>query len=177
MSQISRVPLATVAGTIDFGIITFREDEFLAVLRQFKPTMLAIGENHYNIADLKSAVGPVRVAIIRTSDQGDKHSQWSASKLLSELDASCLVVVGIAGAKPESEFTLGDVVVATRLHDFSQSAALAGGRTETTNLGGSMHAVVRAAAANLLAIEHLLGDWNSEGAIGRPKPPIDLRDF
>jgi nucleoside phosphorylase/DNA polymerase III delta prime subunit len=85
-----------------------------------------------------------------------------------------LVLVGIAGAKPENEFGLGDVVVATRLQDFCVTAALRDGGFERDIRGGRVHPVVHNAIVNLPALKTLLKDWNSEEAIGRPLPPVRL---
>ena len=86
----------------------------------------------------------------------------------------CLVLVGIGGAKPESEFSLGDVVVGTRVHDFSVTAALPGGSVETAIGGGPIHRLVQSAVVNLPATKSLLEDWSSETAIGRPIPRVSF---
>ncbi len=171
------VEIADIADQIDFGIITMREDEFAAVLMYFKPKWRAVGERHYNIAEIVSGTGKVySAAIIRTPGQGNSEAQHAASQLINELDPTCLVLVGIAGGKPESEFTLGDVVVATRLHDFSVQAALPDGSTDVSNTGGPMHALIQNAVANLEADKALLGEWNSVSVIGKEHPPVELAD-
>ena len=169
------VPIKDVADKIDFGIITFREDEFTATLDKFRPKWLTIGERHYNVAELSSHSGRIyRVAIVRVPEQGQSAAEHATAQIISDLDPSCIVLIGIAGAKPESEFTLGDVVVATRLHDFSVSAALPGGHLEVTNQGGPVHSVLQASIANLPAVAGLLGDWSSEAAIGSKRPLVEL---
>jgi nucleoside phosphorylase len=167
--------LEEIRGQVDFGIITMREDEFKAVLNRFKPQWLVIGKAQYNVAFLKTRLGnSLCVAIMRTVAQGLSAAQTAATALHSDLDPSCFVLVGIAGAKPEPEFTLGDVIVATRFYDFSVTAALAGGKIETTNAGAPMHQLVQTAAANLPALEECLGDWNTDAAIGLSLPPVVL---
>jgi nucleoside phosphorylase len=85
-----------------------------------------------------------------------------------------LLVVGIAGAVPDGEFTLGDVVVATRLHDFSVGAALEGEGRQVTNQGGPMHKGVQDVLALLPALKEHLGDWNSPEEIGMDRPQVTL---
>lgn len=168
-------PLRSLRDTVDYGIITIREDEFDAVLRRFPPTRRCVGEQHYNIADLATNSGDLlRVAIVRTVEQGHIDAQSAAMHLLKELRPTCLVLVGIAGAKPEAEFTLGDVIVATRLEDFSVTAQLAGGTVETASRGAPSHRRVQTALANLPAVKSLLGDWNSESALGVATPRVSL---
>ena len=48
--------------------------------------------------------------------------------IIDDLNPEWLMLVGIAGAIPSEEYTLGDVVVATRLHDFTVRAAIEGNR-------------------------------------------------
>jgi hypothetical protein len=146
-NQPAMVSSATLKGRIDFGIITIREDEFAAVLERFPPRWLITdGEQQYNVASIeRNSDTPLYVAVIRTPEPGHSDAQSAAHHFLSELDPSCLVLVGIAGAKPESEFTLGDVVARTRLHDFSQTAALPGGKTEIYVRGGPTHRLVQSA--------------------------------
>jgi hypothetical protein len=50
-----------------------------------------------------------------------------------------LLLVGIAGGVPDAEFTLGDVLLASRVHDFSVSAAIEGGQSSYQQLGGPVH--------------------------------------
>jgi nucleoside phosphorylase len=174
MSMPPVVDLKSIRGKVDFGIITMREDEFKAVLKRFRPYSRAVGERQYNIAEFDTPNGPRVAAVIRTVAQGESEAQQAATDILHDLDAASLVLVGIAGAKPETEFTLGDVVVATRLHDFSLTAALAGGRTEYVDLGGPAHKWIQVVCANLLAEDEALGDWNGKASIGMEPPPVEI---
>jgi nucleoside phosphorylase len=174
MNSVEIKSLEDVRGQVDFGIITMREDEFSAVLLRFPPQWLVIGKAHYNIAVLESRNGrSFYIAIVRTIDQGHASAQTAANALYSDLDPSCFVLIGIAGAKPEPEFTLGDVIVGTRFHDFSVTAVHPGG-IEIKNAGAPIHQLVQTVAVNLPAMGGYLGDWNTEEAIGQPLPPVDL---
>jgi nucleoside phosphorylase len=179
MEPLQIVPLSALRRKVDFGIITMREDEFEAVLKRFPPTWVIIdGECQYNVAVLQQNRSGklLHVAIVRTTEPGHSEAQAAATHLQNELDPSCLVLVGIGGAKPESEFTLGDVVAGARLHDFSITAAIANSNVEYAVSGGPAHRRVQNALANLAATRSFLGDWNSEAAIGKPLPPVDLTD-
>ncbi|MGB9366205.1 MAG: hypothetical protein WCE79_09345 [Xanthobacteraceae bacterium] len=177
MSSSSLIELSRVSGQIDFGIITIRADEFGAVIDQLKPKWLARGERNYRIAAFETSAGDkCSAAIIRTPEQGQNPAQQAANDLINELNPTCLVLIGIGGARPDDDFTLGDVVVATRLHDFSVRAALPGGIGEYTNMGGPVHRLVQSAISDLEAAREELGDWNSEQKIGQPRPPVDFAD-
>jgi hypothetical protein len=102
-----RVEIRELRGKIDFGIMTFREDEFMAVLKRMQPKWVAFGNWHYNVAEV-AGNELYYAAIVRTYEQGQSDTQQVANYLINELDPSCLILVGIAGGKPESEFTLGD---------------------------------------------------------------------
>ena len=175
--RLKKVAPENLRGTIHYGIITIRDDEFGAVLGKFRPRYLCIGEGHYNIAEFTGIEGrKFRAAIMRTTEQGHGQAQHAAEQMITDLQPACLVLVGIAGAKPEAEFTLGDVLVASRLYDFSVSAVIEPNRTELTNFGGPIHAMIQTAVANLAAVGSRLGPWNTKRAIGASAPPIDVSE-
>src|SRR6266850_1255385 len=102
-SQIaSRVPAATLHGSIDFAILAIREDEFRAVLHFFPPCETVVGRRTYDIATFKALDGSVyRAALLRSLEQGHTSAQAAASDVLADLDPTWLVLIGIAGAVPE----------------------------------------------------------------------------
>jgi nucleoside phosphorylase len=168
---------ASLAGSIDFAIITMREDEFRAVLRYFPPRLECRGRRTYDIAEFEAANGlTYRAALVRTAEQGHLAAQAAASDLIVDLAPAWVVLVGIGGAVPETEFSLGDVVLATRLHDFSLTAAIAGGRIEFDVRGGPAHRAVQDLIVRLPALESRLGDWNAPSVLGANRPPVAFVD-
>jgi nucleoside phosphorylase len=85
-----------------------------------------------------------------------------------------IFLTGIAGGIPSLDFTLGDVVVANRLHDFSVGALLEGAAPELTNQGGPMTKTVQDLLALLPALEGELAGWESEGSVGMARPSVSL---
>jgi nucleoside phosphorylase/AAA+ ATPase superfamily predicted ATPase len=171
-----RYEAASFKGKIDFGIITIKEEEFRAVLERFNPDAVIEGNRYYALCRVKiSDSDYFQVAIVRCPEQGTNEGQNVARDMIEDLDPQWLLLVGIAGAIPACEFTLGDVVIATRLHDFCVEAALEGRSPEYGVAGGSMHPVIQGIVANLPAMEKRLLDWNGISAIGMAKPPVKLR--
>ena len=168
-----------IKGQVDFAIITIREDEFKATLQRFPPDDLVDGQRRYSLSFLTLKTGEKRlVVIIRTSEQGEGEAQNAARDLIEDLDPDWLVLVGIAGGVPAREFTLGDVVLATRLHDFTIEARVQDQPSEYGVTGGPMHKVAQDFLAVLPAHE-LRGDfagWNNEDAIRMSKPPVILNE-
>ena len=163
-------------GKIDFGIITIREDEFRAVLKRFAPETHVEGNRRYAISRIKiTDTDYYEVAIVRSPEQGTGEGQDVARDMIEDLDPQWLLLVGIAGGVPSDDFTLGDVVVATRLHDFSIEAALEGQIPEYGVRGGPMHKAVQDLLAHLPALESKLQDWSAQESIGMSKPPVKLR--
>jgi nucleoside phosphorylase len=71
------------------------------------------------------------------------------------------------------DFTLGDVVCATRVHDFSVRAVKEGAKDTYSAAGGPMHPEIQRLLASLPAIlRQDLDGWNSPEAIGTPKPAL-----
>lgn len=159
--------LKDVKGKIDFGILTIREDEFEAVLHHLpNDDGIVTGRRIYNIRRVDLPTGDFyRVAVIRCIEQGTNEALDAARDLLDELSPQWLLVVGIAGGVPSSEFTLGDVVISTRIHDFSVEAVLQDGEgkhsTEYALAGGPVHRTAAAFVANLNARKRELGEWHA----------------
>ena len=129
---------------IDIGIITIRDDEFRAVLDAFpKKPALHRGRREYALRQADAGSGAsYAVAILRQIEQGNGEAQDAARDLLDDLSPSLLLVVGIGAGMPSDDVTLGDVVLSTRVNDFSVEARKA--KTKPTPASG-WHAPRRAA--------------------------------
>jgi len=169
-------------GTVDFGVLTVREDEMEPMARRCreraKGEYLLRGRQDYLLFDV--ALGTVnefiyRLALVRSISQGAGEAQRRTSNMIEDLDPSWLMLVGIAGGTPSSEFTLGDVVVATELHEFSVRAALFGKDIGYRLGGGAMAPEVENFIGLLVAREPELRNWNEITAIGKPSPPVDVK--
>lgn len=167
-----------IYGTVDFALITIREDEFAAVLHFFPPTGESKGKRRtYEIADFETLDGSnYRAALFRSTEQGHGAAQAAASDVIADLNPAWLVLVGIAGAVPETEFSLGDVVVATRIIDFSVTAALADGTTETALKSSPVHKAIQDLASRLTALKSRLGDWNTLERLCTSLPSVSIDD-
>ncbi len=168
-----------IKGQVDFAIITIRDDEFRAALQRFPPTDLVDGERRYSLSTVTLNSGETRaVVVVRTSEQGEGEAQNAARDLIEDLDPDWLVLLGIAGGVPAREFTLGDVVLATRLHDFTIEARIQDEPTEYGVTGGPMHKVAQDLLA-VLAAHEIRGDfrgWNEEDRIGMIQPAVSLAE-
>jgi nucleoside phosphorylase/tetratricopeptide (TPR) repeat protein/uncharacterized protein with HEPN domain len=167
----------------DLGIITIKEEEFEAVLQRFKPQEFFERERRtYAYCQVAAGDRQLGVAIIRCLESGQVAAQQAAQDLLEELDPSWLLLVGIAGGVPAEEYSLGDVMLAGRLHDFSVTAAVEGRESEQSPRGGPVHRAV----ARLLEMlpghraELERSGWNRATALKCKKPRIavaeDLED-
>ena len=134
------------------------------------------GRQHYIVFDMvlgKDQDLTYRLALTRSIRQGAGEAQRRTANMIKDFDPTWLLLVGIGGASPSDEFTLGDVVVATELHEFSVRAAVFGKQTEYRAGGGGMHTEVEDFIALLSARD--LGEWNEPSAIGRKTPPVDIK--
>jgi predicted ATPase/nucleoside phosphorylase len=163
-------------GKVDVGIITVREDEFEAVLRRFSDVIgTASGRREYNLRRVETLDSDTYVvAVLRCAEQGNTEAQDAARDLMEDLDPQWLLVVGIAGGVPASEFTLGDVVVSTRIVDVSLESVQTEGRREYSINGGPLDRTVTTIVANLRAMESRLVGWNDPEAVGVERPAVDL---
>jgi nucleoside phosphorylase/tetratricopeptide (TPR) repeat protein len=116
------------------------------------------------------------VAVIRTPEQGPLAAQDTTRDLIEDIDPTWIILVGIAGGFPEREFTLGDVVVGSRLHDFVVGAYLEGVPPDFVDQGGPMKKDVQDLVALLPALKPQLTTWNTVNNIGMPRPDVELND-
>lgn len=165
-----------VLGKVVVGIITIREDEFEAVLHRFPERRLVLGSNtYYQYAEIETQSGDaIGVAIARSPEQGSGPAQALADSMIRELGPQWIFVVGIAGSFPASEFTLGDVLLSQRMHDFAVGAAIEGKPPEFQDMGGAMAVAVEKLVTGLKGLRTRLGTWNNEATIGMVRPQLKV---
>jgi internalin A len=165
---------------VDFGILTIREDENNAVLRRFaKVATDEQRQRRYRIRSLAlPSGGAYTLAVLRCVDQGNADAINAARDLLEDLEPRFVLVIGIAGGVPTHEFSLGDVVVSSRIVDFSVEAVIVGTEREYALGGGPLHPEAAKLAGDISAMvtDGELGDWSSPEAIKLTRPPVDLTD-
>jgi len=146
-SQLIRIE--DVARRVEAAIITVRKDEFAAVEEHLEGAaggglqIVEGGKNDYKYTRLSTEPGEsISVALTRCVHQGNDDAQAIAGNVLEDLDPDWLLLVGIAGGRPDDEYSLGDVILATRLHDFSFGSVSPDGETSYQIGGGDMHQAV-----------------------------------
>jgi len=157
----------------DFAIITIRQDEYEAVAERFNPTIYRDGNEHtYGFGHVKTMGGQdCTVAIARCTDQGNDASQQLAHAMISEFAPQLLLVVGIAGAVPDTDFTLGDVIISSRILNFDVNAYKAG--EIEWDVRGGIHPQVSEIAASLPIYRDLMKGWNYKSNIRIARPTVD----
>ncbi|HEX7844004.1 MAG TPA: COR domain-containing protein [Kofleriaceae bacterium] len=179
-TRVARPSGSPYLGKVDFGILTIREDENNAVLRRF--AKVAVDERRQRRYRIRSLAlpggGAYTLAVLRCLEQGNTDAQAAAHALLEDLAPRFVLVVGIAGGIPAHEFSLGDVMVSSRIVDFSVEAVIGGKEREYALSGGPLHPEAAKFAADISAMitDGELGDWNSPDAIKQSRPPVDLAD-
>ncbi|WP_224248150.1 TIR domain-containing protein [Hyalangium gracile] len=169
--------LNEVKGKVDFGIITIREDEFEAVLARFPSVGRVSGRRHYNLRQVDFPGGDsYLIAVLRCIEQGNGEAQSAAHDLLEELAPRWLLVVGIAGGIPSDEFSLGDVIVSTRVHDFSVEAVIQERKPEYALAGGPVDMKAAVLVANIPALRAELQGWNTEQSIIARRPETNISE-
>jgi nucleoside phosphorylase len=159
---------------VDIGILTIRDDEFRAVLQAFTDDHGIYKGRHREYALRTADAGQgarYRLAILRQIEQGNGEAQEAARDLIDDLQPSLLLVVGIAGGLPSDDISLGDVVLSTRILDFSIEARKFQEETTYNVGGGPIPKSIAAGIMNLGARESELGNWWAELP---PKPAVNL---
>jgi nucleoside phosphorylase len=166
----------SVLPNIDYGIITIKEEEFSALQSRFGAMKLIQGRNRrYFTGVVQTRTGEWRtVALVRCVGQGQGEAQSVASDLIADLEPGWILVVGIAGAVPAEEFGLGDVLLASRLLDFSVQAAIEGQPPELDTSGGRVHPSVEELLSIIPGVAEELGPWNTPENVGRLRPALTV---
>lgn len=154
---------------VDVGILTMKEEEFEAVLDQLGDTEVVQPKRRaYEVATLNTAKGPCVVAVTRCAKQGNTFAQSAVNEMVEDLSPAFLLVVGIAGATPTEDFTLGDVVVSSHVHDLSLEDTGTGGERRFNAQGGPLHPKAEALVENLKATERRMKGWQDLITLERP---------
>ena len=96
-----------VRGSVDFGILTIRPDEYTAVLDRLRGHETVLGRSFYEFVRIDLDVGgQCGVAVARCPEQGHGSAQNTAHNMLDDLDPACILLVGIAGAVPDDDYSL-----------------------------------------------------------------------
>lgn len=161
---------------IDYGIITIKEEEFSAVKSRFVPVELIHGRDRsYFKSVVKTRTGKSRtVAIVRCPNQGQGEAQAVASDLIADLEPRWILVVGIAGAVPAEEFGLGDVLLASRVLDFSVQAAIEDHPPELDASGSRTHPMVERLLSFIHETADELGPWDTRENVGTMRPTLSI---
>jgi len=170
--------IAELKNRVDFGIITIREDEFEAVLQRLPLDELVSGRQRYAMSRLKTvSEDEYVIASVRCLEPGTGQAQDVARTMIDELNPQWILLVGIAGSMPDHEHTLGDVILASRLHDFSVSAVIENSREVRQEFaigGGPMHHDVQTLLAALPALNLVLDKWYEPSCLTVSRPNVRL---
>src|SRR5262249_15042679 len=142
------------ASRMDIGILTIRDDEFRAVLSAFPDSNGTFkGERtqrEYALRRADAGQGAqYRLAVLRQIEQGNGEAQSAARDLIEDFAPQLILVVGIAGSMPSADVTLGDVVLSTRIHDFTVEARSAGEEPTYSTTDGPIARALATASAHL----------------------------
>jgi nucleoside phosphorylase len=149
---------------VDIGILTIRDDEFRAVLDAFpsKAGIFKGADREYTLRHADVGNGErYTIAVLRQVEQGNGEAQDAARALIDDLAPRLVLVVGIASGLPSDDVMLGDVVISTRIQDFTVEARKAGQEPTYAATGGPIAKALAAAVANLAGREDELGDWTA----------------
>jgi nucleoside phosphorylase len=157
---------------LDVGIVTMKEEEYEALLKKVRPTATHRGANRdYDVAAVATPHGPCRVGITRCIQQGNAHAQNAATEMLADVSPAFVLVVGIAGGIPTSDFCLGDVVVSDYIQDLAlEDTGTAPAARRFNALGGPLHPSATRIVERLRSLEALNRGWSSARSIGCRRP-------
>lgn len=169
------IQASELRGKIDFGIITIIQEEHEAVLKRFTKKDVVKGRQEYILSYVYLGNNEkYSIVIIRCPEPGTGRAQKVTTNLIEDLDPQWLVVCGIAGAIPSNDYSLGDVILATRLQDLRIRAVDELDGNQPSGFSTPMHERILSFVANLRAREDEIKGWNYKRSIGLERPSIKL---
>jgi nucleoside phosphorylase len=158
---------------VDYAVISILEPEFEAILLRFPPTETVVGSHgrRYNLCSTTCKSGrTATIVTARAGEQGNSEAQELVADLIPDLKPKCIILVGVAGARPSSDLTLGDVVASNEVADFRIEASLPQGEREFHVSGGQVDNDIWGVLANLQAYRESLEPWNTPTAVRCARP-------
>lgn len=163
---------------IDVGIITIKQEEFTAITSRLEGWAPLCGYKHLYIHQSIPVSDKLQynVAVARCLEPGTGCAHSLAADMIEELNPTWLFLVGIAGGVPAPEYSLGDVLLCTRLYDFSVCCVQEGTLPTFSTLGGPIHPKAKKLLEILPAYkDHLEAKgWNSPSGSRKERPEIDF---
>jgi nucleoside phosphorylase len=161
---------------IDVGIITIKDEELHAIQERFQTWEMYDGKNRtYLKTKVTAETGRTyNVAVVQCEGQGEGNGQQTTRDLIDDLKPRWIMLVGIGGAVPDNGITLGDVLLANRIHDFTLTALKPGERPTYQQQGGGMHRKVVNFLLSLNMREKELGAWNVAESVRCNRPEINV---
>jgi len=153
---------------VDMAVLAIREDEHRAILSSLGRGVPYPGANRsYTIHTVQHEDGnSIVVAVVRVPRPGPGKAQSTAHSAIEDLDPTWVILQGIAGATPDNDYTLGDVIVGSHLHSFTVGAVKANGQIDFEDEGGHMTPRAEDLIALLPALDAQMAGW--ESLEGRP---------
>jgi nucleoside phosphorylase/uncharacterized LabA/DUF88 family protein len=160
-------------------ILPVRLDEEEAIFARLAVVKEPFKGRHglYKLGKIRRGKRSMTVAVKRIMEQGNLQALVAANNAIEDLNPDWVVLLGIGGGIPASEYTLGDVIVATRVHDFSLGAYKEDGRssTELSNQGGPMSRKTHDLIDYIPQMQRIHPPWNPK-KVNRVHPSVDLAD-
>jgi nucleoside phosphorylase len=168
-------PAEEIRGKVDFAVLAIRDDEFTAVterLGRLGTLETRDGQKSWQCSRISIEGEERSIAVGRLSDQGQTAAYEGVTDAILDLDPRWIVLIGIAGAVPDDDVTLGDVVLANYIHDYSLTARTEGRHEKHEHRGGPIHPEVEKIVDVVPAWRKRLSRWATRPLIGRPKPVV-----
>jgi nucleoside phosphorylase len=184
-----------LADQVSYGELTSRRSTWIRTIRPSSPVVLVITARTDEQRAVNDLIGPIHtfeghsrtyavgevldeygekilVATVKTLGQGPTYAQATANEAIEELRPKIIALVGICGAVPSEDFSLGDVVGCTRFLDYSVGAHLPDGMHQAAGQGAQMDHNVRVMLDNAETFDGII-DWS---AFTEKRPTVVIGD-
>jgi nucleoside phosphorylase len=157
------------------AIYTIKDIEFLAVLDRLGRTTDFTGNSgqRYKTANISTQTADVNVMLFRGVNQGNAEAQTLIQRAIADVKPDWVFVVGIAGGAPHKDFTIGDVIVASELLEFTYEEKRDNSPSTLHPRTLPLHRLTHGFVSMLPAVLRQIAQWSAEQETTkqRPAPP------
>lgn len=167
--------ISSLVDKVDIGIITMKQEEYTEVVRLIDNPESYDGDKgrRYRIGKVNCQNGQkLTISITRCINQGNIEAQDACMITILDLNPKWIFIVGIAGGIASTDFSLGDVVIASRILDMTVQS-IQSGENEFDVKGGELNHLARMVVQDLPIISKIeMSNWVEK--IDMTRPGIDL---
>jgi len=158
--------------SVDIGVLTAKPEEWEPLVRLLIDGLPT--SSGTVIAEVPNKFGGSLVVAVPPPTGAGSEAESAAHDLIQNHQPQWIGAVGMCGAVPDADWTLGDVVLATSVYDFRNYKTYPQGERRYSNSGGPMADPIKRLGDNLGGVlKSSMAGWNAKHGLAK-HPPVSF---